>query len=103
MNTVRHDVIRYAARRLLPAAAVLALLTGTAAAQFPTPSVSLQPQQRKLTPEELEKQKAIDQAYRAVNSKIPDKKVDDPWATVRGAPTTGSSTASKTASKKKQP
>ncbi len=83
---------------LLPAA-VVALLPGTAAAQFPMPSVSLSPEQKKLTPEELEKQKAIDQAYRAANSKIPEKNVDDPWATVRIAPTTGSSTASK---KKKQ-
>ncbi len=78
------------AHRLLPAAAVLALLTGTAAAQFPMPKVSLSPEQRKLTPEELEKQKAIDNAYRAANSKIPEKKVADPWADVRAAPTTGS-------------
>ncbi len=79
---------------LLPAAAIAVLLSGPAAAQFPMPSVSLQPQQRKLTPEELEKKKAIDQAYRAANGKIPEKKVDDPWADVRAAPTT--------ASKKKQ-
>lgn len=77
-------------RVLLPAAAIAVLLAEPAAAQFPTPSVSLQPEQRKLTPEELARQKAIDQAYRAASGKIPEKKVDDPWADVRAAPTSGS-------------
>ena len=72
-------------RRLASAAAIVALLTGAAAAQFPTPSVSLQPEQRKLTPDELARQKAIDQAYRSATAKIPEKKVDDPWSDVRPA------------------
>jgi hypothetical protein len=75
-------------RLFLPVAAVAVLLTLPAAAQFPMPSVSLSPDQKKLTPEELERQKAIDKAYRAATSKIPEKKVDDPWADVR--PPTGS-------------
>jgi hypothetical protein len=98
MNTLRRNALRHAARRLLPAAAMLALLTATAAAQFPMPKVSLQPEERKLTPDELERQKAIDKAYRATTSKIPEKKADDPWGNVRAAP----DTASKSASKKKQ-
>jgi hypothetical protein len=77
-------------RVLLPAAAIVALLTGTlltgpAAAQMPMPSLSLGGGERKLTPEEREKQEAIDKAYRAANGKIPDKKVDDPWADVRSS------------------
>jgi hypothetical protein len=78
-------------RVLPPAAVILALLTGTlltgpAAAQMPMPSLSLGGGgERKLTPEEREKQEAIDKAYRAANGKIPDKKVDDPWADVRSS------------------
>jgi hypothetical protein len=93
-------VMRNPLRALLPAAAIVALLAGTpftgrAAAQFPMPSVSLSPEQRKLTPEELEKQQAIDKAYRAANSKIPDKKAVDPWGDVRSSPPAAPATTKK--------
>jgi hypothetical protein len=68
--------------------AALAISFATAAsAQLPMPSISLGGDQRKLTPEELEKQKAIDNAYRDANRKIPEKnKPADPWGDVRPAP-----------------
>jgi hypothetical protein len=46
------------------------------------------------THEEIEKQQALDRAYRSATTKIPDKKVvNDPWSDVRPSP--DSSTASK--------
>ena len=73
---------------LLPAVA-LALLTGSASAQNPLmPSVSLgKEQKRQLTPEEQERQKQLDQDYKAATKKVPDQKATDPWASVRPTPT----------------
>jgi len=52
----------------------------------PEPNVS--PWQKKaLTPsEQKERQKKLDDAYKAATKNIPDQKSNDPWATVR--PTT---------------
>jgi len=72
---------------LLGASATIAALTGTASAQF-MPGMSLVPDRRPLTPEEKEKRKAVDDAYRSAISKLPDKKKSaDPWENVRSAPT----------------
>jgi hypothetical protein len=84
-------LIRYIMRILVPAAAVVAMLTGTAAAQMGgplMPKMSLQGDQKHLTPEEIEKRKQLDDAYKAATNKIPDQKADDPWADVRPAPST---------------
>ena len=72
------------------AAAALALLTGVASAQMPMPGITLNPDsQRVLTPEEKEKQKALDDKYKATMQSIPDKKAPaDPWGNIRAAPTT---------------
>jgi hypothetical protein len=71
-------------RKLIHAGAALVLLTGTAYAQFPMPSVSLGGDKPPLTPEQLERQKAIDNAYNNATKKIPEKKeAADPWGTVR--------------------
>ncbi len=83
--------------RLLPAVAVVATLTGTAYAQI-MPKFSLGEDKRKLTPEEQEKKKQLDDAYRQATNKIPDQKASDPWADVRPAPA-----APGPAPKKKQP
>ena len=65
------------------------MLTGPAAAQMPMPSISLGGEpKRKLTPEEQERQDALDKAYKSATNKIPDQKQNDPWATVRPAPGT---------------
>jgi hypothetical protein len=43
-------------------------------------------EKRQLTPEEQEKQKQLDAAYKAATKKIPDQKVTDPWGGVRPTP-----------------
>jgi hypothetical protein len=76
-------------RKLMVAGAILGLLTGAAAAQFPMPSISLGGDHgRKLTPEEQEKQDALDKSYSSTIQKIPEKKANDPWGTIRSAPPT---------------
>jgi hypothetical protein len=74
-------------KKFMQAAAILALLTGTASAQFPMPGISLGGDKPPLTPEEQEKQKQIDNAYKSATKKIPEQKdASDPWSDVR-APT----------------
>ena len=74
-------------RKLIQAGAALVLLTGTAYAQtggFPMPSISLGQDKPPPTPEQIERQKAIDNAYNSATKKIPDKKeAADPWGNVR--------------------
>ena len=64
----------------------LVVILSNASAQVPEPNVS--PWQKKaLTPsEQKERQKKLDDAYKAATKNIPDQKSNDPWATVR--PTT---------------
>jgi hypothetical protein len=73
-------------RNLIKAAAILALVTGPAAAQ----GVALSPfkrDEKKMTPDELKAQQQRDKDYKAAMDKIPDKKVTvDPWGDVRPAP-----------------
>ena len=76
-------------RKLIQAGTILFLLTGAAYAQsgFPMPSISLGKDKPPPTPEEIERQKAIDNAYNAANKKIPEKKeAVDPWGNVRPNP-----------------
>jgi hypothetical protein len=74
---------------LAGAAAIAAIMTGTAAAQLPMPSISLGKDRPPPTPEEIEKQKQIDNAYKSATSKIPNQgNANDPWGDVRPAPTT---------------
>jgi len=71
----------------LRAGIVLLLLTGAASAQLPMPGITLSPDRsRVLTPEEKEKQKAIDDQYRATIKQIPDKRTSDPWGNMRSTP-----------------
>jgi hypothetical protein len=61
--------------RLIPLAGAVALLTTSASAQMPMPSMSLQgDKKRPLTPEEQERQKQLDNDYKAATSKIPDER-----------------------------
>jgi len=73
-------------RKLIPAAAILALVTGPAAAQ----GVALSPfkkDEKKLTPDELKAQQQREKDYKAAMDKIPDKKTTvDPWGDIRPAP-----------------
>jgi len=87
------NTARWMLRTLIATAAVFAFLTVNARAQLNPmmPHVSLGKDQRKLTPEEQQKQDEIDSAYQAANKKIPDQKpANDPWADVRQSPTTAS-------------
>ena len=75
--------------------AALALLTVDAVAQtLQMPGFELNPdgkRTRRLTPEEQEREKAIDDKYKSTMQGIPDKKAPaDPWGNVRAAPSTGS-------------
>ena len=67
------------------AAAVLALLPVGAAAQIPMSMVHDKPA---LTPEQIEKQRALDKAYKDAKEKIPEKNAAaaDPWGGIRPAP-----------------
>ncbi len=74
-------------RKIVHVGTIIALLTGAASAQIKTPGINLAPQDRQMTPEEKEKQKAIEDAYKSTIGKIPDKKTPvDPWGTVRSNP-----------------
>jgi hypothetical protein len=67
------------------AAAVVSLLPAGAAAQLPM-GVSLGHDLPAPTPEQVEKQRAIDKAYKAAKEKIPEKNAAaDPWGGIRPA------------------
>jgi hypothetical protein len=74
-------------RKLIQVGAILFLLTGAAYAQLPMPSLSLGRDKPPPTQEEIDRQKAIDNAYNSATKKIPEKKeAADPWGTVRPNP-----------------
>ena len=80
-------------RKVIHAAAITALLAGAASAQLPLPGLNLSGDEPSLTPQEEEKRKATEDAYKSALKKIPDKqKSADPWENIRP----NSSTASKT-------
>lgn len=63
---------------------LLAGMAGTAYAQ--TPSINMLRDEHVRTPEEREKDKIINDAYKEEMKKIPDQKASaDPWGTVRSA------------------
>lgn len=65
---------------------VLALLPVGAAAQVPL-SMSMAHDKPAPTPEQIEKQRALDKAYKAAQEKIPQKNTAaaDPWGGIRPA------------------
>jgi hypothetical protein len=75
-------------RKVIAATITIALLAGPAYSQ----TMSVLPDfSRHLTPEEAEREKAIERDYNATTKKIPDKKAPaDPWGNVRSAPTKSS-------------
>ncbi len=77
-------------RKLMQAGAVIALLMGTASAQIPLKLPIHGDSKRPLSREEIEKQKALDKAYKSATEKIPDKKAVDPWGNIRPDPTAAS-------------
>ena len=76
------------------AAAVLALAPVGASAQLPM-SMSLAHDKPAPTPEQIEKQKALEKAYKAAKEKIPEKNAAaDPWGSIRSVPDAGASAKS---------
>ena len=105
MLTAPNKLTQFGWSKLLLVAAALALLTGSASAQNPLmPGVSLGGERkRQLTPEEQERQKQLDNDYKAATGKIPDQKATDPCADVRPTPGTPSpKTPTVVGAKKKQ-
>ena len=82
----RPEALRRRSVALAAAAAlVLALLPVGAAAQLPM-SMSLAHDKPAPTPEQVEKQKALEKAYKAAKEKIPEKNTAaDPWGGIRPA------------------
>jgi len=70
--------------RIALATFAVALLIGPAAAQIG--GMNLLDNDRKKSQEEIDKEKAIDEAYKSAMKKVPDQKkaTNDPWADVRG-------------------
>jgi hypothetical protein len=82
------DTSRNTIRKLICATAFSVALTGTAAAQFPAPSINLE-QEKQRTPDQIEKDRQVDKAYQSATKKIPDQSLStDPWSGVRPAPPT---------------
>lgn len=68
--------------RAFPIAMMLAVLAGPAYAQMP--AMNLLTDRPALTSEEIERQKALDEAYQSAIKKVPAQKPStDPWGNVR--------------------
>lgn len=75
--------------RFARSALTVALLVGAGfwAAQAAAQAINLMPQVQSKSPEERERERRIDEAYRARLRSIPDAQTAvDPWGSVRGAP-----------------
>jgi len=85
-GVVRSEALSRRSVALAVAAAIaLALLPVGAAAQLPM-SMSLAHDKPAPTPEQIEKQKALEKAYKAAKEKIPEKNgAADPWGGIRPA------------------
>ncbi|MBK5962041.1 hypothetical protein CCR97_28160 [Rhodoplanes elegans] len=77
------------------------LASAPALAQIAAPSLDIGGKTRTLTSEEIEKQKAIDEAYSRTVKQMPASKpvVVDPWGNVRDAPSSATTPAQKPAPK----
>jgi hypothetical protein len=71
--------------RIVCAAVIIGMLAGPAYAQSKTPK-TLEEMMDAKTPEQIEKEQAVDKAYKDSLKKIPDAKTpSDPWGNARGA------------------
>jgi hypothetical protein len=74
-------------RKATHAVAAIALLTGAASAQLPMPGLNLSGDAPPVSPEEQEKRKVTEDAYKSALKKIPEKKAStDPWGNIRPNP-----------------
>jgi hypothetical protein len=85
--------------KFMMAAALAVVLAGPALAQ--NPALNMAPQDKHLTPEEIEKQREIDRAYKEAISKLPDQqRSNDPWGNIRSVDPSAPKTAAKPAAAK---
>jgi hypothetical protein len=84
-------------RKSIGATAVTLLLTGAAVAQFSNTGntgntgsglgMNMMPGERRVSPEEAQREREIEARYNATKDQIPEKKASkDPWGNVRSAP-----------------
>ena len=57
-------------------------------------------QEKEVSPEQREKRRATEEAYKSTIRSIPDAKPVDPWGNIRGAETAGGGAKAKSAPKK---
>ena len=87
MRAIREKLMQSRWGKLIPPAGALALTTANASSRMPMPGIHLKgDEKRQLTPKEQERQKQLDNDYKAATKKIPEQKTNDPWADVRPAP-----------------
>jgi hypothetical protein len=80
--------------KFMMAAAVAVVLAGPALAQ----AINMAPQDKRMTSEEIEKQREIDRAYKDAISKLPDQqRSNDPWGNIRSVDPSAPKTAAKPA------
>jgi len=86
MSVVQNNSTKGLWSKPLLLAAALALLSGSASAQMPGAPVMRAPRDVQ-SQEEQQRQKQIDNDYKAAAKNFPDQKPKDPWADVRPTPT----------------
>jgi hypothetical protein len=90
MSVARNDLTKGLWSKPLLLAAALALLSGSASAQNnpgPMPLYRGDHKSEPTTAQEQQRQKQIDNDYKAATKIIPDQKAADPWGSVRPTPT----------------
>ena len=87
MSLARNDLTKGLWSKPLLLGAALALLSGSAPAQMPGSPARHGAPENAPSPVEQQRQKQIDNDYKAATKNIPDQKPKDPWAEVRPPPT----------------
>ena len=87
MSLARNDLTKGLWSKPLLLAAALALLSGSASAQMSGGRPGPGPPDTGPTPLEQQRQKRIDNDYKAATKNIPDQKPKDPWGDIRPTPT----------------
>jgi hypothetical protein len=87
MSLARNDLTKGLWSKPLLLAAALALLSGSASAQMSGSPARHGAPENDLSPVEQQRQKQIDNDYKAATKNIPNQKPKDPWGDVRPTPT----------------
>ena len=83
MRAIRKKLMLSRQGKLIPLAAALALMITNAYAQTSPFNLLQRDEKTPPTSEEQERQKKLDDDYKAVTKKIPNQKANDPWGDVR--------------------